>query len=85
MGNRSSGLVLASLVLGFTLLAPSLATADSDAAQAAFDKANAAFRNQDYAGALAGYNEALNLGKDSRGPGRCSLVELLDSLLERIH
>ena len=64
MGNRSSGL-LVSLVLGFTLVAPSLATADSDAAKAAFDKANAAFRNEDYAGALAGYTEALNLGKDS--------------------
>jgi hypothetical protein len=65
MGNRFAGLVLVSLVLGFTLLAPSLATADSDAAQAAFDKANAAFRNEDYAGALASYNEAFNLGKDS--------------------
>jgi hypothetical protein len=65
MGIRFSGLVLSSLVLAVTLSAPSLAAADTDAAQAAFDKANAAFRNQDYAGALAGYNEALNLGKDS--------------------
>ena len=65
MGIRFSGLVLISLVLGVTLLAPSPAVAESDAAQAAFDKANAAFRNEDYGAALAGYTEALNLGKDS--------------------
>lgn len=65
MGIRFSGLALGSLILALTLLAPSLAVADSDAAQAAFDKANAAFRNEDYSGALAGYNDALNLGKDS--------------------
>lgn len=65
MGFRSSGLAIASLILGITLLAPSPAVADTEAAQAAFEKANTAFRNDDYAGALAGYNDALNLGKDS--------------------
>jgi hypothetical protein len=65
MGIRFSRLVTGSLVLGVTLLTPSLAAADTAVAQEAFDKANAAFRNEDYASALAGYNEALNLGKDS--------------------
>ncbi|MDH3362394.1 MAG: tetratricopeptide repeat protein [Gammaproteobacteria bacterium] len=64
MGTRFSGLALGSLILGAALLAPSLAGADSVAAQAAFDKANTAFRNGDYAGALAGYNDALTNGKD---------------------
>lgn len=65
MGTRLSGLVLSSLILGAMLLAPSPAIADNVAAQAAFDKANFAFRNGDYAGALAGYNEAIANGKNS--------------------
>jgi tetratricopeptide (TPR) repeat protein len=65
MGIRFSGLALAGLILGAMLVAPSVAAADTEAAQAAFDKANAAFRNQDYAAALAGYNDAMALGKDN--------------------
>ena len=64
MSFRFSGLILGGLLFTFASLAPSLSVADTNAAQAAFDKANVAFRNDDYAGALAGYNEALNLGKD---------------------
>ena len=65
MGNRFPGLVLSSLALTITLLAPSLVAANTVAAQAAFDNANTAFRNGDYASALASYNEALTKGKDS--------------------
>lgn len=61
---RFSGLAISSLILGVALLAPSLSAAESAAAQSAFDKANSAFRSDDYAGALAGYNEALSLGKE---------------------
>jgi tetratricopeptide (TPR) repeat protein len=64
-GKRFSGLVLAGLILGATLLTPSLAAADPVAAQAAFDRANEAFRSGDYEAALADYNEALAGGKDS--------------------
>lgn len=65
IATRFSGLVLASLILGATLLTPSPAVADPVAAQAAFDRANAAFRSGDYEAALADYNEALAGGKDS--------------------
>ena len=65
MGNRFTGLVLSSLILGIALLAPYSAIADTAAAQAAFEKANSAFRNGDYASALADYNQALTNGKDS--------------------
>ncbi len=65
MGYRLAGPALAGLILATTLWLASPAAADTDAAQAAFEQANTAFRNDDYAGALAGYNEALNLGKDS--------------------
>ena len=65
MGFRFPGLTLGSLIIGAALLAPLPGLADTGAAQAAFDKANTAFRNDDYAAALAGYNEALALGKDS--------------------
>jgi hypothetical protein len=65
LGTRFSGLLLGSLMLGAALLAPSLAAADPVAAQAAFDRANAAFRDGNHAAALADYNEALSNGKDS--------------------
>lgn len=65
MGTRFSGPALGGLLLSAALLAPSLAVADSVAAQAAFDNANTAFRNGDYASALASYNDALTNGKDS--------------------
>jgi tetratricopeptide (TPR) repeat protein len=65
IGTRFPGLVLGSLILGATLLAPSLAAADTVTVQAAFDRANAAFRSGDYEAALADYNEALAGGKDN--------------------
>lgn len=65
MDTRFFGLVLGGLMLGAALWVPSPAAADTVAAQVAFDNANTAFRNGDYAAALAGYNEALTNGKDS--------------------
>lgn len=65
MGTRSSGLLLSSLILGALLLAPSPASADTVAAQAAFNEANSAFRNGAYDAALAGYSDALANGKNS--------------------
>ena len=47
MSNRLPGLVVASLLLGVALLLPQTAAADDATAQAAFDRANEAFRGGD--------------------------------------